>query len=160
MTQLAGASRYLDARIAAASQPELQLMLLDGALRFGRQAEQVWTQTDQQAQCARLLSRAIDLVEALIQGVAAGKTPISQRLEEEYAYAFRQLAAAQLNRDATALTSALELLAIERETWKLVVEKLRENPAVHTPAPHRPTPILRSLGGFPAAPQATLSLEG
>jgi flagellar secretion chaperone FliS len=131
MTQPPAAqSRYLDARVTTASQPELQLMLLDGALRFGRQAEQLWTAAEQREERDRLLARTLDIVEELIHGVAGGKTEQSKRLEEEYAFAFRQLALAQLNRAAAPLAAALKILDFHRETWKLACEKLRsEAPA-------------------------------
>lgn len=169
MTALPTASRYLDARVTTASQPELQLMLLDGALRFGRQAEQLWNVPEQGGEVERLLGRALDVVEALVQGVAAGReSEISKRLEEEYAFAFKQLALAQLNRDVAALNSALRLLSMERETWKLAVEKLRQGgdgapTAGHDPttaAPRPASPVLSSLGGFTGTAATSLSLEG
>ena len=136
MTQLPAAqARYLDARVTTASQPELQLMLLDGALRFGRQAQQLWTAADQREECNRMLARMLDIVEELIRGVAGGAAEQSKRLEEEYAFAFRQLALAQLNRDPAPLEAALQILDFHRETWKLACEKLRaEAPAVNSPA--------------------------
>lgn len=138
MTQLPAAqARYLDARVTTASRPELQLMLLDGAIRFGRQAQQLWNAADQRDDCDRMLGRTLDIVEELVHGVAGGKTEQSKRLEEEYAFAFRQLALAHLNRDAAALEAALKILDFHRETWKLACEKLRsEAPAagLHSPA--------------------------
>jgi flagellar protein FliS len=136
MTQLPAAqSRYLDARVTTASQAELQLMLLDGAVRFGRQSQQLWNAPDQREECDRLLVRTLDIVEELIHGVSNGKTDQSKRLEEEYAFAFRQLVLAQLNRDAAPLEAALKILDFHRETWKLACEKLRaEVPVLNSPA--------------------------
>ena len=159
-------SQYLSARVATASQPELQLMLLGGALRFGRQAWQMWNDGGDPAEADRLLDRTLDIVEELVRSVA-GETPdASQRLEEEYAFAFRQLAAAQLHRDGTGLQSAIGLLEFHRETWKLACEKLKAaEPAAAipsaTPSPrvdaHRPaTPA--SPGAFQAS-RPGLSLE-
>ena len=126
MTQLPGAqARYLDSRVTTASQPELQLMLLDGALRFGRQAQQHWNTPEQRDECHRALTRTLDIVEELIRGVADGKTEPSKRLEEEYAFVFRRLALAQLNHDATPLEAALQILSFHRDTWKLACEKVR-----------------------------------
>ncbi len=100
-------------------------MLLDGALRFGRQAQQLWNLPEQLEECIRVLARTLDIVEELVRGVAGGKAEHSKRLEEEYAFAFRQLALAQLNHDARPLEAALRILEIHRETWKLSCEKLR-----------------------------------
>jgi flagellar protein FliS len=119
-----------------ASQAELQLMLLDGALRFGRQAQQLWAADQQRHQCDRLLSRTLDIVEELVRSAVLGKTEHSKRLEEEYAFAFRQLALAQLNHDASALEAALTLLAYQRETWKLAGDKIKAETAttIRTPS--------------------------
>lgn len=134
MTQLPGAqTRYLDARVTTASQPELQLMLLDGALKFARQSQKLWDAEDQHAECHRLLGRVLDILEELVRGATLGAADVSKRLEEEYAFAFRQVALAQLNHDAAALEAAAKVLEIHRETWRLTCEKLREEaPAAGT----------------------------
>lgn len=124
--------RYLDARVTNASQAELQLMLLDGALRFGRQARQLWDDAGQRAEAERLLGRTLDVVEELVRSVAGGKLAESKRLEEEYAFIFRELSAAKLTGEAGPLDAGLRLLAFQRETWRLASEKCRPQ-AVPTP---------------------------
>jgi flagellar protein FliS len=146
----AAQSRYLDARVMTASQPELQLMLLDGALRFGRQAQALWDVTEQRAEWERLLDRTFDIVEELVRSAVLGGGEASKRLEEEYAFAFRQLARARLGRDAAALEAALNLLSFHRETWKLACDKLKGS----APAPAAAT------RQFDAAPRGGLSLQG
>lgn len=158
-------AQYLDGRVKSASQPELQLMLLDGAARFGRQARQLWDDDAQRAECERLVSRALDVVAELARSVAGSGVEAAKRLEEEYAFAFRQLAAAQVFHDTAALESALRLIAFHRETWKLACEKLTgaapESPAANAPTPHfdarRPAP--HSSFGAPPAAGPRLSLE-
>jgi flagellar protein FliS len=132
--------RYLDTRVTTASQPELQLMLLDGALRFARQAHQIWGDDDQRSEAGRLVTRAIEILEEMILGVVNGKAPESKRLEEEYIYIFRQLSSALLKHDIAALDEAIKLLDFERETWRLACEKVRGQ-ATPTPASFpAPTP--------------------
>jgi flagellar protein FliS len=144
MTQLPGApTRYLDARVMTASQPELQLMLLEGALRFGRQALELWNLETEREQCLRMLARTLDVVEELIRGVASGAAEPSKRLEEEYAFAFRQLALAQLNHDAAPLEGALNVLNFHRETWKLACDKLKADaPAARSIVAPLDAPVL------------------
>jgi flagellar protein FliS len=145
MTYASPASnRYLDGRISTASQPELQLMLLDGALRFGRQARQMWEDVARQIEVDRLLTRARDIVEELVRSVSGKSVPESARLEEEYAFAYRQLATAQVGHDAAALDSVMELLAFQRETWRLACEKIKPQ------SPAAPAPLL-DFGGAPTA---------
>jgi flagellar protein FliS len=136
MSNQPGAIRYLDARITSASQAELQLLLLDGALRFGRQAQQLWDSAEPQER-DRLLSRTFDIVEELVRSVAVGKGELSKRLEEEYAFAGRQLALAQVNGDVLALDAALKLLAFHRDTWIQACNRLKADLPPTTPAgPH------------------------
>lgn len=136
MTYAANAnSRYLDGRVQTASQPELQLILLDGALRFGRQAEQLWNEPEQRAECDHLLTRTNDIVESLIQGLVITESEISRRLADEYAFAFRQIALAQLNHDSAPLAAALHLLQFERETWQLACDQLKSIPVPAVPMP-------------------------
>jgi flagellar protein FliS len=137
MTYAQPANRsYLQARVATASQPELQLMLLDGALRFGRKARESWYDPSQGAEYDRLLARTIEVAEELVRSVTGRKTPLSARLEEEYAYAYRALVAAQLHHDAGRLDSAIELLAYQRETWRLAWENARStSPAMQGATP-------------------------
>ena len=136
MTQFPAAqNRYLDARVSTASQPELQLMLLEGALRFSRQAQEIWDAEEQQEECNRLVGRVLDITEELVRGATLGNTDVSLRLQEEYAFAFRQAALAQLNHDAGALAAAVRVLDVHRETWRLACEKVRaEMPAAATAA--------------------------
>lgn len=135
MTYASANSRYLDGRVQTASQPELQLILLDGALRFGRQAEQLWHDADQRLECDHLLTRLTDILETLVQGLAITESDVSKRLAEEYAFAFRQVALSQLNHDAAPLALALRLLDFERETWRLACDQLKSIPAPAVPMP-------------------------
>ncbi|HYO26366.1 MAG TPA: flagellar protein FliS [Lacipirellulaceae bacterium] len=133
-------NRYLDGRVATASQPELQLLLLDGALRFGRQARQIWDDASQSGDADRLVGRTLDILEELVRSVAGSDRAEANRLEEEYAFAFRQLTAAQLGHDGAMLDGALELLAFQRETWRLACEKLRSQPMPKPNLDFGPTP--------------------
>jgi flagellar protein FliS len=120
---------YLDARVFTASQPELQLMLLDGALRFARQARSCWSDASGQAEADRALRRTLDVVEELVRSVSGSSAGEARRLEDEYAFIFRELTSAQLGHDAARLDAALELLAFHRETWRMACEKLRSQPS-------------------------------
>lgn len=107
-----------------ASQPQLQVMLLDGAIQAARRAQQLCREADQWTQAESQLAKAADIVAALVQGAAAGKAQVSKQLEEEYAFLFRELASARINRDLAKVDAALGLLEYERETWKMAAEKV------------------------------------
>lgn len=118
---------YLDARVTTASQPELQVMLIEGALRFGRQALECSGDDAKRSECEHALRRVVDIVEELVRSATLGETPQSRRLQEEYAFVLRQVALCVLEFDAAKLEAALKLLAYQRDTWKLASEKVRQD---------------------------------
>ena len=136
-------------------------MLLEGAIRFGRQAQQLWASEGQRAECDRLFGRLLDIVEELVRSVAGSEVETAKRLEEEYAFIFRQLAMTQVNRDADVLEGALALLAFQRETWKLACEQLKQcdpsGPPIPAPNFRQPAPTL--AGGIGAPIAGGFSLE-
>ena len=150
----ASTDRYLDGRVLTASQPQLQLMLLEGACRFGRQALHSWDDATQTAECDRMLARTMAIAEELVRSVTSRGVDAAARLEEEYAFAFRQLATCHVNRDANALEAALRVFEFHRETWRLACDNSAENAtAPATPAsatPHASPRAPAFLGGFGA----------
>lgn len=110
-----------------ASQPELQLMLLDGALRFGRLAQAAWTDDAQSLEASRQILRMMDVVEELVRSVSGKSVDVASRLEEEYAFIFRSLAELYLKGTQDQLDAVLRLLAYQRETWQLICEKFRSD---------------------------------
>jgi flagellar secretion chaperone FliS len=127
--------RYLDARVDAASQPELQLLMLDGALRFSRQALALGTTDAEMREYDRLVGRALAIAEQLVASVAGRENEPALRLAEEYAFLYRQLAAGKVNREGQALNSAIQLMEFQRETWRLACEKVRGQAPAPTPVP-------------------------
>jgi len=152
-------ARYLDARVTAASQPELQLMLLEGALRFGQRAQQLWPNDAERLQCEALLDRAIAILEELVRSAALGLEASSKRLEQEYAFAYRELATARFSRDQARLGAAIELLGYQRETCKIVCENLKSQSLPSTPTPRTRTFAPPPLSGANLADGGRLSIE-
>ncbi|MEO2045538.1 MAG: flagellar export chaperone FliS [Pirellulales bacterium] len=112
-------NQYLVSKILTASQPQLQLMLVEGAVRFIRQALELSSDPSHpQEESERLLDKTIDVVEALVRGVSGNDLEISKQLEEQYVFMFRELVACRYNRDAEKLRTVLKLLEYERETWQ------------------------------------------
>ncbi len=115
-------TQYLDAKVLTASQPRLHLILLDGAIRFMRQAKERWD-NENFSETDRLLGRAADVIGEMTHGVADGSEEVSKQLEEQYAFIYRELAACRINQSAEKLEVCLKLLEYERETWSLACEK-------------------------------------
>lgn len=140
---------YLETQVFTATPQKLQLMLLEGALRFARQAAEHWR-----------LGRIYEGGEALIgcQNIVAElmrvlKPEVAPALVEKvssvYRFVFRTLVEAGMKRDAGKLADAVRLLEIERDTWRQVCERLATHAQAPSgiPAPHLPSRPVAS-GGF------------
>jgi len=101
----------------------LHLMLVEGAIRFGRQAEEA-LRCGNQAVAAGPLMRVVEIVGELLAGVRKPQSEINSKLAELYLFLFRRASEAKINADAGALAEVLRLLDYERETWQLVCDKL------------------------------------
>jgi flagellar secretion chaperone FliS len=116
-------SQYLESKVLTAPPQRLQLMLIEGALRFGCQAEEALRRGDQSAASAALL-RVLDILGELLAGVRAKKTALNDKIADFYWFLFRRMSLAKINNDAQTLAEVLRLLEYERQTWQLVCDKL------------------------------------
>lgn len=115
---------YLRSKVMSASPEELRLMLLDGALRFARQAEAGLESKNYElsysgfTQCRAIvleLSSTIDEAQA---------PEIAERVKALYNFLYTELIGASHEKDAARLAKVIELLEFERETWAMLMERL------------------------------------
>jgi len=125
---IAQQSKYLESKVLAAPPHRLHLMLLEGAIRNGRQAAEALRRGDSQAAAAPLL-RVVDIVGELLAGVREQRTEVNKNITELYWFLFRRVSEAKIQCDEAILGEALRLLEYERQTWVLVCEKLGAEPA-------------------------------
>lgn len=115
-------SHYLSSKVFTAPAHRLHLMLIEGALRFGRQADAYLRQGDNAA-AGNALVRTINIVGEMLAGVREGKSPIHRQLTDLYWFLFRRVTEAKIHLDAAKLEEALRLLEYERQTWLTVCNK-------------------------------------
>lgn len=131
-----------------ASPAELRLLLLDGALRFAEQArEGLETKNFEQAYEGSRQCRAI------LAELTSGLRPdidreLCDRLSGLYTFLYTSLVDAMSDRDPEGLRKVVELLAYERETWSLMIEKLADENVEAARVDARPAP---SSTGIPNA---------
>ncbi|MEX0613506.1 MAG: flagellar export chaperone FliS [Pirellulales bacterium] len=118
-------SQYLEAKILTAPPNRLHLMLIEGAIRYGRQAEEALRRGDESAAAAPLL-RVIDILGELVAGVRERESELNKKLADLYWFLFRRVTQAKINADMTALAETMQLLEYERQTWQLVCEKFAQ----------------------------------
>ncbi len=123
------AQQYLRTKVLTATPEQLQLMLYDGALRFGEQAR------------VALLARRfedsyqnISQVQKILTELTCSLKPdvfpeLCEKLGALYSYAYRQLVEANLNHNVQSLDEAMSVLRYQRETWALMMEQLGKQKA-------------------------------
>jgi flagellar secretion chaperone FliS len=107
-------------------------MLLEGALRFGRQAADALARGDELAASAPLM-RVVEIVGELLAGVRGKESELNDRLARFYWFIFQRVSDAKINSHPGKLAEAMSLLEFERETWQLVCDKTTPSKAVPAP---------------------------
>ncbi|MDA1013571.1 MAG: flagellar export chaperone FliS [Planctomycetota bacterium] len=119
---------YLEARVMTAAPHQLHLMVVDGAIRFARQAKQALEVGD--LETAHLhLNRSRDFVSELISGLDKNQAAdITERVHFLFSFAYRNLALADMEREPRMVKDALRILEMHRETWRMLCDQLTDSP--------------------------------
>ncbi|HUY92816.1 MAG TPA: flagellar protein FliS [Pirellulales bacterium] len=114
---------YFENQVITATPQKLRWMAIDGAIRFARQAAEHWRQEriyeggEAVIGCQRLL---LELLSSLKPERAPDLVP---QVAGIYVYLSRLLNEARSTRDQKKLAEMIDILEIERETWRLVCEQ-------------------------------------
>lgn len=114
---------YLATEVQTATPPKLRWMLIDGAVRRGEAARQLW-QSGNDLAAADALVKCHALVGELLGSARAADSQLARDVVRLYTYLFRTLTEAVRDRDPDKLGHVLTILHAERETWREVSEKL------------------------------------
>lgn len=123
--QTANASfEYLKGAVMTASPAQLQLMLLDGAIRFATRGREAIERKDIEG-AFNALERAQRIALELIGGMNRDANPeLVDQMAGLYNFIYRRLVDANMKRDTRAVDDALRILSHQRETWRLLIEKI------------------------------------
>jgi flagellar protein FliS len=146
-------AQYLESKILTSPPHRLHLMLIEGAIRFGRQAEAELHAGDQAA-ASRPMMRMLDIVGELLAGVRQTRSELNDKLAGVYWFIFRRVSEATMYSDAAALADVMRLLEFERETWQKVCEKLGATGDSSAALPSHAIGAARTM-----APKAGISLQ-
>lgn len=125
---------YLESQVLTATPQKLRLMLIEGAIRFGRQTLHHWEE-DENEKALETIIRCRTIVSELLASVHVDESELTKKVAGLYLFVFRQLTEAQLRRDSHLVGEALRVLEAERETWQLVCEQMPEAPPAAASAP-------------------------
>lgn len=100
-------------------------MLLDGAVKFASQARDGLARKDFESvyngvtQCRDIIVELMTTVRDDVDPDLAGK------VRALYGYLYNELTTANLEKDLARFDGVISLLAYERETWQLLIQKFR-----------------------------------
>jgi flagellar protein FliS len=129
MTPNETTTAYLRSKVMSASPEELRLMLLDGALRFARQAEDgLENRNFEHTYAGFTQCRAIVL--ELANSIRTEQIPeFGSKLQSLYHFMYSELVAASHEKDVERLRQVIDLLEYERETWVLAMDRAAQERA-------------------------------
>ncbi len=148
---------YLRDAVLTATPEQLQLMLYDGAIRFSMQARDALERGDYETSFDRL-TRTQHIILEMLNGLDYDvNRDLCERVASIYNFLYCKLVDASVERKVEYIDDALKVLRMERETWQMLVDKLkraRETGELPEAAPHP--------GGEQAGPDEApmLSVEG
>ncbi len=109
---------YLTTQVLTATPYQLQLMLVDAALRYVGQARGYWQSKNFEAAFETLI-RAQQCIAEMVSGLNTKDHPdLAQRMTGVYLFVHGRLVDANLERSEAKLDEAVRILEIERETWR------------------------------------------
>ena len=147
------AQNYLRTKVMTATPEQLQLMLYDGAIRFGEQARIALTQKNFEVSYS-CLSRATKIITELSSSLRHELAPeLCGKLAALYNFVYFKLVEANIEHKVQSIDEALSILRYQRETWMLLLDQLGKSKAakiatkIDLPAPN-------------ASMEASISMQG
>jgi len=102
-------------------------MLYDGAIRFSMQARDAIERKDYETSYERL-TRAQHIILEMLNGLNYDvNRDLCERVASIYNFLYRKLVDACIGRKVEHIDDALKVLRIERETWQMLVDKLKRD---------------------------------
>ncbi|CAK9051032.1 Flagellar hook-associated protein 2 (HAP2) (Filament cap protein) (Flagellar cap protein), partial [Durusdinium trenchii] len=120
-------SNFQAQQVMSASPAELRLLLLDGAIRFAHQGRQGLIDKNYE-QSFEGISQCRAIITELAVGVDRQVDPdLCDRVTSLFMFMFGELTQASMEKDPGRVQSVIELLEFERETWKLAIDRVKQD---------------------------------
>lgn len=156
---MADSSRqYLEAQVFTATPQKLRLMLIDGAIQFAGETVAAWERDDREKGLEALI-RTRQIIAELLSGIRVEESDLTRKVASVYLFLMRRLTEAQADRRSDFVAEVISVLEIERETWRLVCEKLPTAPLPATPSLGAPVEIVASSDGIGGPSRAEFSFD-
>ena len=123
------AQNYLKTKVFTATPEQLQLMLYDGAIRFGDQAR-VALEAKNYEQSYNMIARVQRIITEMNSSLKHDVAPdLCEKMAALYNYIYRRLVEANVEHKIDSLDEALDLLRYQRETWVMLLGQLGKTKA-------------------------------
>jgi flagellar secretion chaperone FliS len=123
------AQNYLKTKVFTATPEQLQLMLYDGAIRFGEQARAA-LEAKNYEQSYNSIARVQRIITEMQSSLKHDVAPdLCKKMAALYNYIYRRLVEANIEHNMKSLDEALDLLRYQRETWTMLLDKLGKTKA-------------------------------
>lgn len=125
MSSAQSSGEYVRNVVMSASPEQLQLMLYDGAIRYGLRALDAIRGKDREA-AFNALDHAQRIVLELNHGLRPEANPeLVARIVSLHNFVFRKLVEANVEQAEQPLDDALTILRHQRETWAMLIDRVR-----------------------------------
>lgn len=122
-------------------------MLLDGAIKFLAQGREALRKKQYEA-AFNGLSSSREIVFELLTTIRDDINPeLASNARALYAFIYRSMVEGSYEKDDAKLESVSKLLAYERETWELLMQKLAEERGQRVAMPGEPSAMAVSVRG-------------
>lgn len=128
---------YLETEVLTATPQKLQLMMINGAIRFAYQAQQLSEQQEKDEAWERLL-RCREIVAQILCSIKNDGSELMQSVAGIYFFLFQELTDLHAKDQYERLSGVLNVLNEERETWEELCRQMPE-------APERPSEADREI---------------
>lgn len=154
-------NQYLRTKVLSASPEELRMMLIEGAVRFARTGREGLVEKDYEKSFEHI-SQCKAIVMELLNALEPEHDPeLCKQLSGLYTYMYRLLTDANVQHELEPIDEAIRLLEYDRQTWKLLMERVAEERAAGTFAgDNAQTPGASDDASVAAEAYTPLSVEG
>jgi len=116
---------YLETEVLTATPQKLQLLMINGAIRYANQARHLRTQDDQVGAWEKL-SRAREIVAMILANLKSDGSEIIKQVTSIYGFLFREMTEIQAHDQFERVAGVVDVLNEERITWEAICQELPE----------------------------------
>ncbi len=117
---------YLATEVFTAPPQRLQLLLIEGAIRYLHKTKALWEQGKIE-KGYEFLAQARAIIAEILGGLRKDILPeVTRRVAAVYTFLYTRLVEARARQDIQKLDEIIRVLEIERETWSEVCRRLAE----------------------------------